>query len=166
MNGDTYTTTVKVRKILDGKPARVIVAVPLLWGLLTLTSFVIGVKVTPYALLVMFILFLAVIPMLIYLRRASAPFRGEQSFENKQVTFRAVDKTLYVDDIKLDVTWNDWDESISVENISVYRGVKYKTETYSAKFIGLVEKPYAEGFMTFLKEHDVTIVDSDSRYEG
>ena len=157
-----YTTTVKVRKLFKGKRATIILLTPLIWAFLTLTSFIIGVKVTPLALIAMILLFIAVIPMIIILMKASEPFKGPNSFETQEVTFQVFDGELYLDNLKLDVDWDDVDGSLYLQNTSVIVHPKYKTKTYVTKFSGFVEQPYANDFLNFLKSHNVKIIDANS----
>lgn len=156
---DQYTTTVKVRKILQGKPLQTVCILLGLWLFLILASLCF-LRVTPYAALVILVLFLSIIPIIIVIRRITKPYSGAQSFQNEEVTFRAVDGVLYKDDVKLDVACGEDDESIYVEDIHVYSGIKYYlTGTYKVSYIGVVEKPYAEGYMKYLKEQGIAIAD-------
>ena len=52
---DSYATTVKVRKIMGFKDIRKGLIPFLLWPVLMIASLIIGVRVTPFALLVMLI---------------------------------------------------------------------------------------------------------------
>lgn len=155
-----YTTTVKVRKILQGKPLRMVCILLGMWLVLTLSSICL-LGVTYYAVPVMFVLFLSIIPVMIVIRNMTKPFKGPQSFENKEVTFRAVDGVLYQDDVKIDAAFDEAGESITVNDIRVYSGSRYLSGTYRASFIGIVEKPYMEGFLKFLQEQGIAITDSD-----
>lgn len=152
-----YTTTVKVKKILKGTRAYLIGCIPLIWAFLVLASLIIGVKVTYFALIVMFLLFIGVIPMFIILRKLSEPFRGAESFEIKEVTFHVEEGILYTDDIKLDAYLDEEDGSIHVENMYNYISFRHKTDTIVVRFIGIVERPYADDFLLFLKNNNVEI---------
>ncbi|MBR3673526.1 MAG: hypothetical protein IKN65_04445 [Clostridia bacterium] len=152
-----YTTTVKIRKILGGKPALKML-VPLgIWVILILTSFIIGVKVTPLALLIMIIIFFMIIPITYYMRKSTDEFRGEESFINKKITFNVINGELYADNIKLNVTQNKARTKIIVDNISIITTPRYKAKTYMVRFLGIVEEPYVDGFVKFLIDNGVKI---------
>jgi hypothetical protein len=152
-----YTTTVKVRKILEGKPALKIL-VPLgIWFLLMVISFIIGVKVTPLALPIMIIIFFMIIPIVYYIRKSTDEFRGPEAFIIKEVAFNAINGELYVDNIKLNVTQNKAKTKIIVDNISIITTPRYKAKTYMVRFLGIIEEPYLADFVKYLNEQGVKI---------
>ncbi len=52
--------------------------------------FLIAVKVEPFAIILMFILFFAIIPIVYYMRKKTAEFRGKESFIYEDVTVHTV----------------------------------------------------------------------------
>ena len=144
-----YTTTVNVRKIMDTKDVRKGLILLMLWPVLMITCLIVGVKVTYYALPVMFLLFLTIIPITIYISKKSAPFRGRQAYTQKQVSFYIKDRELYTDDIRLYPEWDPIDKVITIES----------TDTNAVRFQGFIEEPYTEGFIGFLREQHIEISD-------
>lgn len=151
-----YTTTVKTRKRLEGKSALKIAAPLFLWWIAQFVAFVVAVKTEPLVMPLFFIVLLTVIPITYCMRKKAAEFRGEESFQYEDVTFYALGGELYVDDIKLTVTYNESKTRIVVDHIVTY-GQKYGLMTKVADFIGWVEEPYLEGFIRFLEEEGVKI---------
>lgn len=88
--------------------------------------------------------------------KKTAEFRGKESFQYEDVTFYVLGRELYVDDIKLTVTYNESKTKIIVDHIVTYKQ-KYGLRTKAADFIGWVEEPYLEGFVRFLEEEGVKI---------
>lgn len=101
-----------------------------------------------------FIVLLTVIPITYCMRKKTAEFRGKESFQYEDVTFHVLGGELYVDDIKLTVTYNESKTRILVNHIVTYKQ-KYGLMTKVADFIGWVEEPYLEGFIRFLEEEGV-----------
>ena len=159
---DSCATTVKVRKIMGFKDIRKGLIPLLLWPVLMIASLIIGVRVTPFALLVMLILFFAIIPICVYLGKLTAPFRGKESFEKKEVIFTVKGEKLYTDKIELEVEWDETDHSILVDNTYLYKPFKHQKGTVVTRFAGIIEEPFADGFMSFLKENEVEVLDSNS----
>ncbi len=158
---DSCATTVKARKIMGFKDIRKGLIPLLLWPVLMIASLIIGVRVTPFALLVMLILFFAIIPICVYLGRLTAPFRGKESFEKKEVLFTVKDGRLYTGEIELEVEWDETDHSILVDNTYLYKPFKYQKGTVVTRFAGIIEEPLADDFMSFLKENEVEVLDSN-----
>lgn len=158
---DSYATTVKVRKIMGFKDIRKGLIPLLLWPVLMIASLIIGVRVTPFALLVMLILFFAIIPICVYLGKLTAPFRGKESFEKKEVIFTVKGEKLYTDKIELEVEWDETDHSVFVDNAYLYKPFKHQKGTVVTRFAGIIEEPFADGFMSFLKENEVEVLDSN-----
>ena len=121
----------------------------MLWPILIIACLIIGARVTYYAIPVMFIIFLSIIPITIYLSKKTAPYRGKNAYTQKQVYFHVKDGELYTDDIKLDPEWNPVDMVITLEGM-------YPN---AVKFEGFIEAPYTESFIEFLKEQNVEICD-------
>lgn len=159
---DTYTTTVNVRKIMGFKDIRKGLILLLMWPLLMIVSLIIGVKVTPFALIVMIILFFTIIPITIYFNKLTAPFRGRDSFEKKEVVFTVKEGKLYTDGIELDVEWDETDRSFVVDNVYLYKTFKHQSGTVVTRFAGVIEEPFSEHLMRFLKENKVEVLDSNS----
>lgn len=159
---DSYATTVKVRKIMGFKDIRKGLIPLLLWPVLMIASLIIGVRVTPFALLVMLILFFAIIPICVYLGKLTAPFRGKESFEKKEVIFTVKGEKLYTDKIELEVEWDETDHSVFVDNAYLYKPFKHQKGTVVTRFAGIIEEPFADSFMSFLKENEVEVLDSSS----
>jgi hypothetical protein len=159
---DSCTTTVKVRKIMGFKNIRKGLIPLLLWPVLMIASLIIGVRVTPFALLVMLILFFAIIPIYVYLGKLTAPFRGKESFEKKEVIFTVKGEKLYTDKIELEVEWDETDHSVFVDNAYLYKPFKHQKGTVVTRFAGIIEEPFADDFMSFLKENEVEVLDSNS----
>ncbi len=160
---NVYTTTVNVRKIMGFKDIRRGLIPLLTWPVLLIISLIIGVKVTPFALIVMMILFLAIIPIAICLNKLTSPFRGKDSFEKKEVMFAVKDGDPYTGEIKLDVEWDETDHTVLVDNTYLYKPFKNQSGTVVTRFAGVIEEPFADGFMRFLKENCVEVLDSNSR---
>jgi len=159
---DSYATTVKVRKIMGFKDIRKGLIPLLLWPVLMIASLIIGVRVTPFALLVMLILFFAIIPICVYLGKLTAPFRGKESFEKKEVIFNVKDGRLYTDEIELDIEWDETNHSVLVDNAYLYKPFKHQKGTVVTRFAGIIEEPFADDFMRFLKEDEVEVLDLNS----
>lgn len=151
---NSYTTTVKVRKIMGFKDIRKGLTLLLLWPVLMIAS-LICLRFTPFAVLVMLLVFLAIIPICVYLGKLTAPFRGKESFEKKEVKFIIRDGSLYTGDIRLDVEWDKTDHSILVDNAYLYKPFKHQKGTVVTKFAGIIEEPFADDFMGFLRENNV-----------
>ncbi len=157
---DSCATTVKVRKIMGFKDIRKGFIPLLLWSVLMIAS-LICLRFTPFAVLVMLLVFLAIIPICVYLGRLTAPFRGKESFEKKEVLFTVKGKKLYTDEIELEVEWDETDHSILVDNTYLYKPFKYQKGTVVTRFAGIIEEPFADDFMSFLKENEVEVLDSN-----
>ena len=151
---NSYTTTVKVRKIMGFKDIRKGLTLLLLWPVLMIAS-LICLRFTPFAVLVMLLVFLAIIPICVYLGKLTAPFRGKESFEKKEVKFIIRDGSLYTGDIRLDVEWDKTDHSILVDNAYLYKPFKHQKGTVVTRFAGIIEEPFADDFMGFLRENNV-----------
>ena len=150
----------KVRKIMGFKDIRKGFIPLLLWSVLMIAS-LICLRFTPFAVLVMLLVFLAIIPICVYLGRLTAPFRGKESFEKKEVLFTVKGKKLYTDEIELEVEWDETDHSILVDNTYLYKPFKYQKGTVVTRFAGIIEEPFADDFMSFLKENEVEVLDSN-----
>lgn len=135
-----YTTTVKTRKILEGKTALKICAPLFVWMIAVFTTFLIAVKVETFAIILMFMVFFAIIPIVYFMRQKAAEFRGKESLKYEEITFHTIDGELYVDDIKLDVTYNESQTEIFVDHIMDWE-TKFGQKTMCADFIGVVEEP-------------------------
>ena len=151
---NSYTTTVKVRKIMGFKDIRKGLTLLLLWPVLMIAS-LICLRFTPFAVLVMLLVFLAIIPIRVYLGKLTAPFRGKESFEKKEVKFIIRDGSLYTGDTRLDVEWDETDHSILVDNAYLYKPFKHQKGTVVTRFAGIIEEPFADDFMGFLRENNV-----------
>ncbi len=158
---DSCTTTVKVRKIMGFKDIRKGLIPLLLWSVLMIAS-LICLRFTPFAVLVMLLVFIAIIPICVYLGKLTAPFRGKESFEKKEVLFAVKGKKLYTDKIELEVEWDETDHSVFVDNAYLYKPFKHQKGTVVTRFAGIIEEPFADDFMRFLKENDVEVLDSNS----
>lgn len=84
--------------------------------------FYIAVKVEIFvisfsALLLFVMIFFAGIPITYHLRKRMDEFRGKESFRYEEITFHTADGELYVDDIKLDATYNKSKTAIFVDHI-------------------------------------------------
>lgn len=151
-----YTTTVKTRKRLEGKSALKIAAPVFLWWIAQAVVFLVAVKTEPLVMPFFFIVLLTVIPITYCMREKAAEFRGKESFQYEDVTFHVLGGELYVDDIKLTVTYNESKTRILVDHIVTYKQ-KYGLMTKVADFIGWVEEPYLGDFIRFLEEEGVKI---------
>ena len=158
---NSYITTVNVRKIMGFKNIRKGLIPLLLWPVLMIAS-LICLRFTPFAALVMLLVFLAIIPICVYLGRLTTPFRGKESFEKKEVLFTVKGKKLYTDEIELEVEWDETDHSILVDNTYLYKPFKHQKGTVVTRFAGIIEEPFADDFMSFLKENEVEVLDSNS----
>ena len=158
---NSYITTVNVRKIMGFKDIRKGFIPLLLWSVLMIAS-LICLRFTPFAALVMLLVFLAIIPICVYLGRLTTPFRGKESFEKKEVLFTVKGKKLYTDEIELEVEWDETDHSILVDNTYLYKPFKHQKGTVVTRFAGIIEEPFADDFMSFLKENEVEVLDSHS----
>jgi hypothetical protein len=110
----------------------------------------------------MLILFFAIIPICVYLGKLTAPFRGKESFEKKEVIFTVKGEKLYTDKIELEVEWDETDHSVFVDNAYLYKPFKHQKGTVVTRFAGIIEEPFADDFMRFLKENEVEVLDSNS----
>lgn len=156
-----YTTTIKTRKILDGKTSLKIAAPLFIWLMAELVVFLIAVKVEIFvisfsAMLLFVIIFFTVIPIACHMRKRAAEFRGKESFQYEEITFHTTDGELYVDDIKLDVTYNESQTEIFVDHIMEWE-TKFGQKAMCTDFIGIVEEPYLKDFVRFLEEEGVKI---------
>ena len=158
---NSYITTVNVRKRMGFKDIRKGFIPLLLWSVLMIAS-LICLRFTPFAALVMLLVFLAIIPICVYLGRLTTPFRGKESFEKKEVLFTVKGKKLYTDEIELEVEWDETDHSILVDNTYLYKPFKHQKGTVVTRFAGIIEEPFADDFMSFLKENEVEVLDSNS----
>ena len=147
---DSCTTTVKVRKIMGFKDIRKGLIPLLLWSVLMIAS-LICLRFTPFAVLVMLLVFIAIIPICVYLGKLTAPFRGKESFEKKEVIFNVKDGRLYTDEIELEIEWDETNHSF-----------KHQKGTVVTRFAGIIEEPFADDFMRFLKEDEVEVLDLNS----
>ena len=152
---DSCTTTVKVRKIMGFKNIRKGLIPLLLWPVLMIAS-LICLRFTPFAVLVMLLVFIAIIPICVYWGKLTAPFRGKESFEKKEVIFTVKDGRLYTDEIELDIEWDETD------NAYLYKPFKHQSGTVVTRFAGIIEEPFADDFMRFLEENEVEVLDSNS----
>lgn len=157
-----YTTTVKAGKILDGKTGLKIAAPIFIWLMAELVVFLIAVKVHYLAMPLFVIIFFAVIPIACHMRKRAAEFRGKESFQYEEITFHTTDGELYVDDIKLDVTYNESQTEIFVDHIMEWE-TKFGQTAMCADFIGIVEEPYLEDFVRFLEKEGVKIHQASER---
>lgn len=157
-----YTTTVKTRKILGGKTALKICAPLFVWMIAVFTTFLIAVKVETFAIILMFMVFFSIIPIVCFMRQKTAEFRGKESFKYEEITFHTTDGELYVDDIKLDVTYNESQTEIFVDYIMDWE-TKFGQKTMCADFIGVVEEPYLDYFVRFLEKEGVKIHQESER---
>lgn len=151
-----YTTTVKTRKILEGKIALKIFTPLIIWVILMFATFLIAVKINPFVIFLMFIIFFTIIPICYSIYKKTDEFRGEKSLVNKKVTFNVVNGELYVDNKKMNVIQSKSKKEIYIDDIMTYEG-KYGIKTMSATFVGTIEEPYLNGFINFLNEQGVKI---------
>ncbi|MBO5349836.1 MAG: hypothetical protein J6A89_08485 [Clostridia bacterium] len=98
-----YTTTVKTRKILEDRIALKIFTSLIIWVILMFTTFLIAVKINPFVIVLMFIIFFTIIPICHSIYKKTDEFRGKKSLVNKEVTFNVVNGELYVDNKKMNV---------------------------------------------------------------
>lgn len=152
-----YTVKVKSRKILEGKTALKICVPLLVWMIAEFTTFLIAVKGKPFAIILTFLVFFCIIPIVYWMRQKAAEFRGKESFQYEEIAFHTTDGELYVDDIKLDVTYNESQTAIFVNHIWNCEQ-KYGLKTMCTDFIGIIEEPYLDGFGRFWEEKGVLII--------
>lgn len=151
-----YTTTVRTRKILEDKIAFKIFTPLIIWVILMFTTFLIAVKINPFVIVLMFIIFFTIIPICHSIYKKTDEFRGKKSLVNKEVTFNVVNGELYVDNKKMNVIQSKSKKKIYIDDIMTYEG-KYGIKTKSATFIGTIEEPHLNGFINFLNEQGVKI---------
>lgn len=156
-----YTTTVKIRKIPNDKTGLKLAAPLLIWFMAEMVFFYIAVTVKTFvisfqAMLIFAIIFFTGIPITYHLRKRMDEFRGKESFRYEEITFHTADGELYVDDIKLDATYNESKTAIFVDHIWTCKQ-KYGIKTMFTDFVGIVEEPYLKDFVRFLEEEGVTI---------
>lgn len=96
-----YTTTVKVRKMLNAKIMAKIIIPLIIWLILIIIS--LGIKNPLLVFPVMVIIFFSIIPICIYIHKITDEFRGEKSFITKQVTFKTINGELYVENMKMNI---------------------------------------------------------------
>lgn len=141
--------------MLEGRAALKMYAPIFIWLIAEFITFIIGVKVEPLALLLMFIIFFTIIPI-VYCGRKKWILWSEKSIINKEVTFNAVNGELYVDNKKMNVAYNETKTEIYVDDFMIYEG-KYGVKTTSASFIGFIEEPYLQDFIKFLDEQSIRL---------
>lgn len=152
-----YTTTVKIRKILEDKIALKIFAPLIIWLILTFTAFVIAVKINPLAIILMFIIFFTIIPIWHSIHKGTDEFRGKKSLVNKEVTFNVVNGKLYADNKKMiNVIYSKSKKEIYIDDIMTCEGM-HRIKTTYATFVGTIEEPYLNDFIKFLNEQGVKI---------
>lgn len=76
---------------------------------------------------------------------------------NKQIK-----EKLYTNKIELEVEWDETDHSVFVDNAYLYKPFKHQKGTVVTRFAGIIEEPFADDFMSFLKENEVEVLDSNS----
>ena len=156
-----YKTIVRTRKILDDKNTLKKILFPLgIWLVLFFISFLIFIKVTYFALPFMFIIFFSIIPICYCCFKNTGEFRGEASFINKEVVFHAINGELYINNTRLNVKQNKYTKEIYVDDI-MFLKAPYAGTTPCATFVGIVQEPYVNGFIDFLKKHNIRIDDSE-----
>lgn len=152
-----YKTTVRTRKLLQGKEALKVVGPLGIWFISCMAIFLIAVKITYWAVPFMIIVFLCIIPVFCYCRKQAIKFR-ENSFVDQEVVFHVVDGELYKDDIKLNITKSRFHNEIYVDDITYVEGNgKYGGTGVTCTFSGTVQEPYLDGFIRFLNEHHIDI---------
>lgn len=117
-----YKTTVKTRKILEDKIALKIFTPLIIWAILIFTTFFIAVKINPLAIILMFIIFFTIIPIVYFIRKGTDEFRGKKSLINKEITFNVINGELYVDDKKMNVIQSKSKKKIYIDDIMTYEG--------------------------------------------
>lgn len=66
------------------------------------------------------------------------------------------------DKIELEVEWDETDHAVFVDNAYLYKPFKHQKGTVVTRFAGIIEEPFADDFMRFLKENEVEVLDSNS----
>lgn len=158
---NVYTTTVNVRKIMGYKDIRKGLIPFLMCPVLVIASLIV-LRFTPFAVIGLLLVFVAIIPISIYFYKLTIPFRGKESFEKKEVVFTAKDGRLYTDEIKLDVEWDETDHSVLVDNVHLVKPFRHQKGTVVTRFVGIIEEPFADDFMSFLMENEIGVLESNS----
>ncbi|MCR5109147.1 MAG: hypothetical protein K6B28_13415, partial [Lachnospiraceae bacterium] len=76
--------------------------------------------------------------------------------------FNVKDGRLYTDEIELDIEWDETNHSVLVDNAYLYKPFKHQKGTVVTRFAGIIEEPFADYFMRFLKENEVEVLDLNS----
>ena len=145
---------VKVRKLM---PARVFN--PLwIWLILSLALLILLKYLNPIILALYLIgIVLSIIPTIYVLYQRTNEYRGENGFIEKEITFEAKNGNLYVNgNVMNNVKLGKRKKGIYVDDITTIKlmhGQKHQTYT----FVGHIEGPYVDDFITFLKENNIKI---------
>lgn len=151
---EIYKTIVRIRKDSNKKMHPSLT--PLwIWVLLSFISVMMVTRVTYFAVIPMFLVFLSIIPIFCFLMKKKKEIQAN-AFISREVTFHVKGNELFVDDIKLNVSKDVLEKEIYVDDIRFAHVRKCGTVPV-ATFIGAVEEPYVDGFLEFLLENDVKI---------
>lgn len=145
--GVEYKTIVKTRKNTKLKDI-----MPLGIWLIACFATLFMLRTTEFAVLLMGIVFLSIIPITYFMtKKLAKEYKGENGWENKEITFNVINGNLYIDNKIMNVTQNKSQTEIYIEDIID------GTAPLMYTFMGTIEEPYVNDFIKFLKEQSVGI---------
>ncbi|MCR5213631.1 MAG: hypothetical protein K6E10_04385 [Eubacterium sp.] len=151
-----YTTTVKVRKN-DDSYMKKLLGLLVLWMTFFFISLYLFIKGILIFFFVGLIVFFMIIPIAIYLKK-SRPSVAEM-FEEKTLTFDAVNGELFKGNMKLSVGRYRGEDRIFLENTYWAKAPRYGGSYMVVNFMGKVEEPYLREFEDFLMKNGIQIND-------
>lgn len=131
----------------------------IIWLVVSLTTFFIYLGTdNTVILLVFFAVVLTIIPVFIFGYKKSNKYRGDNAYYTEEVTFHVEDGALFAGEIKiLNISFNKKEHSFNVNDVEVkksqVKGIPISVP--KASFIGIIEEPYSNEFMKFIKGRGV-----------
>ncbi len=151
---EMFTTIVKIVRRQD-KEALNICLILGGWVMLCLIIFILAISVSEFFLLLLFIVFLSIVPIIFYLLNKSKRLI-KKSFEKKELVFYVQNNNLYTNNLLLDIDYDKYTNTVLISHFSsIYNHASSNETTFS----GVIEAPYVNDFIDFLKRNDIGVYD-------
>lgn len=145
--------TKAIEKIIDNKDSIRLFTPLLLWGMLTLASFfAFAATVKPWLGISFAVLFLMIIPVVIYMVKTRKKIDAENMIP-KDVTYTVQDGRLMIDNMPLDITYDVNKNEIYLTRIDRVK-TRYGRTTF-CRYLAKIDSNHAQGLLLFLDDNGI-----------
>lgn len=145
--------TKAIEKIIDNKDSIRLFTPLLLWGMLTLASFfAFAATVKPWLGISFAVLFLMIIPVVIYMVKTRKKIDAENMIP-KDVTYTVQDGRLMIDNMPLDIMYDVNKNEILLTRIDRVK-TRYGRTTF-CRYLAKIDSNHAQGLLLFLDDNGI-----------